>query len=598
MHYRREIDGLRTIAVLPVLFSHAGFAFFQGGFLGVDVFFVISGYLITGIIHDEIANGTFSFRRFYERRIRRILPALYVVMVASLVAGWFLMSADAYQNLGQSLFATTAFSNNILLTRTSGYWDMESSFKPLLHTWSLGVEEQYYFIVPVVILAISRYFRDRAALSMALIGAASFLACLYLYQRFPAANFYLLPTRAWELAVGGWAATIRLPERNSAALSGFGFVLVIATMVLLPEGYPTPSQITVLPVAGTVLVLMYCRSSGPVYRLLTSSPFVAVGLISYSMYLWHQPLFAFLRIASSETPPLWQFGVMIVLTIILATLSWKYIEAPFRDRSRLSFRAALWIVAPASVLLLAAGLLLHLSGGLPQRFDVAPGSEPAGSYAPYNDRVFADYKRDAFAGLSATRLLVLGNSQGRDFVNMVKAANAFVGYEVVYRDDLNLCAPARLNTAQRQLVATATLIVKVYDHVVSPECDSRVLARRSDLRGRIVFVGPKDFGVNINPVARLDMADRPSATVRLSAAAFAANRYYRSITPRELYVDLISALSPDGVRMPIYDEDGRILSEDRVHLTRAGARYVGMRIFRDPIWSGWPGVDSISGKRG
>jgi peptidoglycan/LPS O-acetylase OafA/YrhL len=569
---------------MPVLLSHAGAPLFQGGFVGVDIFFVISGYLITGIILADIEQKRFSIVRFYERRSRRILPALFLVMFACLAAGAFLMSADAYQNLGQSVVATTLFSNNILLTFTSGYWDLESQFKPLLHTWSLGVEEQYYFIVPIGLILAHRVFPRHAPSAIATVGVLSFAICIWSAHYAPAANFYLLHTRAWELAAGGWAVTVRQPDRKggSDARAASGLLMIAVAIFSFPQGMQSPTALTLLPVVGTVLVLMYCRS-GLTHSVLTSRPLVGIGLISYSTYLWHQPLFAFLRVASSTPPPVWQFGLLILLSLALAWLSWRFVEEPFRNRAKISTRIVLLVLAPSAAVLVTLGAVLHLRGGLPGRFDVPPDADAPNSYKAFNMRVF-DRKADSFAPDAARRLLVLGNSTARDFVNMAVEADAFPERDIVYRDDLNLCERAGLNEKMRGLVASATLIVLVYDHRPVPTCDGRKLAQAPELRGRLVFVGPKDFGANLNPVARIPLSLRQSASVQLSKEALEANKLYRSISPNDLYVDIIMHLSPDGLHVPIYDEGGRILSEDRVHVTRAGARFVGKRVFTDPIW--------------
>lgn len=583
MKHRREIDGLRTVAVLPVLLSHAGVSLFAGGFVGVDVFFVISGYLITGIILSEMDEQRFSVLRFYERRTRRLLPALFVVMAACLVAGWFLMSADAYQNLGQSVVATTLFSNNILLTMTSGYWDMESQFKPLLHTWSLGVEEQYYIIAPLILLMVHRYARRRVPLALATIGVISFALCLWSMRTHPAGNFYLLHTRAWELAAGGWAATVRSPDdhRGSDAFSILGLLMIAAAVLALPEGSPSPSPAILLPVAGTALVLLYCRA-GLAHRMLGSRLMVGIGMISYSAYLWHQPLFAFLRVASSSSPPVWQFVALIPVALALAWASWRFVERPFRSRS-VRFRTVAAVVAPAALAFLLIGTLLHLRGGLPQRFDVAPGADPPASFKAYNMRVF-ELMVDHFPPGAQRRALILGNSTARDVVNMAREAGALPGYAIVYRDDLDLCDGARLTAGKRALVAAATLVVLVYDHKPRNTCNGWDVAQDPDVRGKIVFIGPKDFGINLNPYARLPLARRPRAQVPLSATAREASRLYRALTPPQLYVDVIAVLSHDGQHMPVFDSEGRILSEDRVHVTRAGARFVGERVFRHPAW--------------
>jgi peptidoglycan/LPS O-acetylase OafA/YrhL len=583
LEHRRAIDGLRAVAVLPVLFSHAGIALFSGGFVGVDVFFVISGFLITGIILDDLDRGRFSIWRFYERRARRILPALFLVMFATLVPAWFLMSADAFQNFGQSLVATTLFSNNVLLTLTSGYWDMEAAFKPLLHTWTLGVEEQYYIVTPVILILMHRFLSHHIGSAMAAIGVISLAACLWGAVEAPVANFYLLPFRAWELAVGGIAVVIlrrRQTPFDSDALSALGVALIGAAIFGFGHGLPYPSLYTLLPVIGSALVLLYCRS-GVVHAVLSSPPMVGIGLISYSAYLWHQPVFALMRVASPAAVPPATLALLIVPVLALSYLSWRFVEQPFRDRARVSLR---WVGASlglAAVVLIGAGLAIHHGGGLPQRFATAPGAEPPGSYVGFNSSVFR-FKRDAF-DRPRRKLLVIGNSTARDFVNMVAETGQFRDYEIVYRDDIYLCDQVA-SKAEQQLLEAATLVVVVLGEAWTPECNGHVLAAQPRLRGRIVFVGPRDFGVNINPYARLPLAERPTARVRLSDSVLQAERYFLPRTPLELYVNVISRLSADGRTVPVFDEAGRILSEDRVHLTRAGARFVGMRVFADPIW--------------
>jgi peptidoglycan/LPS O-acetylase OafA/YrhL len=220
MEYRREIDGLRALAVIPVILAHAGIEIFSGGFVGVDIFFVISGYLITTIILDELEQGDFTIVKFYERRARRILPALFVVMFATTIVGYFLLMPDEYKNLGQSLVATSLFSNNVLLGITSGYWDLASEFKPLLHTWSLGVEEQYYIFTPIVLMLAWKLSKKSIPLLLWIIFAKSLLFSIWFVYISPDWAFYILPTRAWELAIGG-IATIIMRSAPRAIASSF-----------------------------------------------------------------------------------------------------------------------------------------------------------------------------------------------------------------------------------------------------------------------------------------------------------------------------------------------------------------------------------------
>jgi len=580
----REIDGLRAIAVLAVLLAHAGVPFFSGGFVGVDIFFVISGFLITKIIVHELEEGTFSIGRFYERRARRILPALFFVVATCLIAGWVTMSADAFENLGQSVVATVLFSNNILLNLTSGYWETESSFKPLLHTWSLGVEEQYYILVPIILIIIARSSRPRFATVLSILAVFSFVTALVAQPFAPNFVFYELPTRAWELAAGGLTAVLtrRTTDLSSPSLSLLGLVMIVAGILAFPEHHPSGPLLLLLPVVGTTLVLSYCRD-GLVYRVLASPPMTGVGLISYSLYLWHQPLFAYLRLVSPQKPATTAFVALIFGSVGLAVLTWKFVEQPFRDPQRLSMRSVLAMLGLTAMGLIVSGLYIYRAGGLPARFDIAPGAEPAGSYKAYNMQVYSK-KRDAFEENLPGKLLVIGNSFGRDFVNMAIENKEFSDFEIVYRDDVNLCSEQSMSDTHRKLVAAATEVVVVYGGPPPAGCSGWALANRPSLAGKIIFVGPKGFGDNLNAVARLPLSQRSAARVTLSAELLAMNQNFKANFPAAISVDIIAHLSADGRTVPIFDNEGRILSEDRAHVTRSGAKFVGKLIFDDPAW--------------
>ncbi len=585
--YRPEIDGLRAIAVMSVILCHGEIPGFPGGFLGVDIFFVISGFLISGLILDNLDRGNFSIRDFYERRIRRILPAVFLVTGLCLIPGWFFMSADAYENLAESVVATTLSANNILLTVTTSYWEMESAFKPLLHTWSLGVEEQYYLFAPFVMLLAYRYSKRHPAWAIGLICVISFIACLWALPRYPAANFYLLPTRAWELGIGGLAAIYarsRPEVPSSRRLALLGLFATVASVVLVPSETATPSAIVLIPVVGTALVLVFCRN-GIAHTILTLWPMRWIGLISYSAYLWHQPLFAYLRVISPSQPVVWEYAALIPVTLALSWLSWRYVEVPFRNRKKMSFRTVAVILVPVAAVLVASGGAIYKLGGIPSRLPLPAGAEAPGTYKSYNDANFR-YKTNTFPSNSKKNLLILGNSQGRDFINAMQADNKFSEYAIVYRDDFSLCDLDQANDTYKGLVADATLVVDVYLHrIKGPICDGHALSERQELKGKLVFLGPRDFGVNINPVSRVPLDQRSTARVQVTQNVLDADAYARSLSPTNLYVSQLDRLTSDGHTMPIFDEHGLILSEDRVHLTRAGARYVGHRIFEDPIWA-------------
>ncbi len=368
MTHRPEIDGLRAIAVIPVMLFHAGLESFSGGFVGVDVFFVISGFLITSIIIKEHRNETFTLAAFYERRIRRIIPALFVIIFACLPFALWLMRPSELDAFGRSMIAVVLFSSNILFYLESGYFDAATELKPLLHTWSLGIEEQYYLFFPIFVGLVVKYREAALPYFLTMIAITSFLISLWLVDVSPSANFYLIPSRAWELMAGSLLAIAPVARaRNSLALLGLG--MIIAPMFLYDSSTPFPGLSALPPVVGTMLVIAFASPHTIVGRALTLPPMLWIGLISYSAYLWHQPLFAFARLAFINEPSLALMLGLTVTALLLAHLTRRYVELPFIDRqSRIGTRNQIFTGAlVGSVALLAIGGGLVFSRGLPAR---------------------------------------------------------------------------------------------------------------------------------------------------------------------------------------------------------------------------------------
>jgi len=307
LKYRPEIDGLRAIAVLSVVFYHAEFSVreqnpFQGGFIGVDIFFVISGFLITSIILKQVHAGNYSFRNFYERRARRILPALFLVMLVSIPFAWKLMLPQALMEYAGSIISSLFFGSNIWFWQESSYWAGASATKPFLHTWSLSIEEQFYVIFPFVVLFAWK-FSQKYLLGILAVG---FLISLQLADHgsitSPDATFYLLHTRAWELLAGAILAKVAIDHGRlshpllDATMPAVGLFLIGNAIFFFNSDMGHPSFITLLPIVGTMLVIWFAKSGELVTDILSSKAFVWVGLISYSLYLWHFPIFAFAQI--------------------------------------------------------------------------------------------------------------------------------------------------------------------------------------------------------------------------------------------------------------------------------------------------------------
>jgi len=374
MNYRAEIDGLRAVAVIPVILFHAGFSIFSGGFVGVDVFFVISGYLITTIILAELATGRFSIATFYERRARRILPALFFVMAVSLPFAWMWLIPSEIKHLSDSIMAVIAFSSNILFWQTSGYFDTAVELKPLLHTWSLAVEEQYYLVFPVFLMLTWRLGLRSVGLLVLAMVAGSFVLAQIGSAFKPIATFYLLPTRGWELGMGALAAIITanqglptLSKRWSECLSMFGLALIAFSNIVYDKYTPFPSVYTLAPTVGTVLVILYAVPATLAGKILCFKPAVAIGLVSYSTYLWHQPLFALARQRSFHEPDVLVMSALALLSIGLGYVSWRFIETPFRNRQRFDRKTIFMLSGVGMLVFFGIGLAGNLSDGFRNR---------------------------------------------------------------------------------------------------------------------------------------------------------------------------------------------------------------------------------------
>ena len=377
LHYRPEIDGLRAIAVVAVLFFHTNVPGFSGGFVGVDVFFVISGFLITSIILQDIQQGTFSIARFYERRIRRIFPALFPVILFTLVVGAFLFDYQAFKGLGDSVAATTLFASNILFWRETGYFGASSQFKPLLHTWSLAVEEQFYIFFPLLLYFINRFLKSRYLPILLAAAALSFGISVWgLFHDHISPTFYLVPTRAWELLAGSMLALCGLPSPRSKPIREFlslsGLALIVYSVSFYTEATLFPGHNALAPVLGAVMVI---SSGGETVlgRALSVKPLVFTGLISYSLYLWHWPLVAFAKYMMFREFHGYESAFIILVSFAASTLSYTYIERPFRgSKSLIPDRKHLFVLAGVVMMLASGvGLVIHVENGMAYRYPEA-----------------------------------------------------------------------------------------------------------------------------------------------------------------------------------------------------------------------------------
>ncbi|MEN2785598.1 acyltransferase family protein [Sphingomonas qilianensis] len=434
--YRADIDGLRTLAVLPIVMFHAGVTQIPGGFTGVDVFFVISGFLITSIIQGEMAAGRFSIATFYRRRVVRIVPALFVVLAATLIAGCLILLPGELRELGRSAAAAAGFSSNIFFWRTSNYFSGAAESKALLHTWSLGVEEQFYIFYPLLLMIVARFIPRRITAVLATLAIGSFLLGMVIEWKVPggAFNFYMLPSRAWELALGGLIAVGGFPElrtgmaRTAAASVGLASI-ILALFVIGPDAsFPIPWAM--LPALGSALLIAYAPDTA-IGGLLSTRPAVAIGRISFSLYLWHWPIIVFYRLVTGAELS-WQATVgLICLSLIAAFISYQWIEKPFLARFRQAPSGRTIAVGLFSLLsIVVAGLVVSFNAShirvLPPAVQVVAGY---GDYSESKAWRYQYRRGPCFAGeglaydakaclrpsATGTNILVLGDSHAAQY---------------------------------------------------------------------------------------------------------------------------------------------------------------------------------------
>ena len=370
--YRPEVDGLRAVAVLLVLLFHADLGF-SGGFVGVDVFFVISGFLITGLILKKQSENRFQLSQFWIRRIRRILPASIVMTAVTLVMGFFILMPSDYQKLGDSAIAQQLMVSNFYFWQNTGYFDAPANFQPFMHTWSLAVEEQFYLIYPFLLYGIGR-FRARVQLAVLLpLFLASFIASEWAVQKAPSAAYFLLPFRAWEMILGGLICYLPMPnvrfEKFNGALSFLSLTAIVACGWFYHESYPFPGIVAALPVFAAALFI-YANSGNLTRsgRVLAAKPFVFVGMISYSLYLIHWPILAFVRMEYGNTLSPTAGVTSLVASLALAYVSWRFVEQPVRKQVVFkSTRAMIVSACCVSAMLMIGAFSIYHTQGFPNR---------------------------------------------------------------------------------------------------------------------------------------------------------------------------------------------------------------------------------------
>ena len=638
MKYRPEIDGLRAIAVLPVIFFHAGFDLFSGGYVGVDVFFVISGYLITSILILEKEANKFTLSGFYERRARRILPALFFVMLCSIPFAWEYMSSGILWDFWQSIISVSIFLSNFLFTLEAGYFAGAAENKPFLHTWSLAVEEQFYIIFPLFFVLLWGMGKKWLIFFISIIAIVSLLFAEFNeYISIPTthfnrtllrldsagwASFYLPFARAWELLLGVLIAFYlnrkAVPNNKlTDFITGIGVILILYAIFSFDSNTRYPSFYTLIPTLGTSLIILCGRSKSYVGMFLSNPVFVWTGLISYSAYLWHQPLFAFTRLASLREPSVWLMVSMIIATFSLAYCSWRFIEKPFRSKNILSRQQIFVYFTTVSILFVGIGFaglsepvrmqhLYSLTKEIPYERrsmvldKIIEGAR--GNGAPNSDKFSAD---------ASKKILLIGDSQTGNWNRAYfKNAELFKGkYEFRALIFDGLCYSYLEPPVPEKSKISRTCKNQVYELLKSPLLNKsdqvfvlehfnenslrnirHLIKYLKKYKGKITLVGNAEFtdltkvslrlakqkqikDLNSREVKRYFYFQKTKETVRVNTTLKAiANKFdVKYFSEYELYCN--------SRECELLSNDYEPYMYDTMHVTEAGAKYLGKVIF-------------------
>jgi peptidoglycan/LPS O-acetylase OafA/YrhL len=615
--YRADIDGLRAVAVLSVVFFHLKILKVWGGFIGVDVFFVISGFLISSVILKEISESRFSLSAFYQRRIRRIIPALMVMLGASTVAACIFLLPSELEGFAKSLLAASFSVSNFFFWLHSGYFDAPAADLPLLHTWSLAVEEQFYIFFPLFLVFVRRFFPGKFKSAIVVLACASFALSAVGAYKFPTSTFYLPTTRAWELLLGTILSLKLFPAITSRVwrdiASVAGLLMIIGAAFSYDVSTPFPGISALLPCIGAALIIaagQHARSLAG--RALASKPMVFIGLISYSFYIWHWPIIIFQRMSMIQIPGASSRNVkavILILSIVTATLSWRYIETPFRKgKLYLSGTATFKFAAVTTLgMIVAAGCILGFRG-FPSRYSaqeikIASYAKEQGTYRIgtcflTSGNLAGDFDAKDCMRMDSTKknYLLLGDSHAAQL--WYGLANAFPNVNFLEATSSG-CEPTLKHKVFDLRRCTVTMDYVFNDFLPKTHVDLVILAARWESED-MSYIGPtiealKRQGINVvlfGPIMQYD-----SPLPRLLAVSLKSNNpslparheltKYRTLDGEMAslastqwnvpYVSFFKLLCPNDVCLEYAGEDVPI-QFDYGHLTSQGSLLFGARL--------------------
>lgn len=583
--YRTDIDGLRAIAIIPVILFHLGYL--SNGYLGVDVFFVISGYLITGLVYNEVEENKFSVLKFYERRVRRIFPLVLFTTLIAFVLGLIFMLPDDLENLCQSVFASNFSSNNILMKITSAdYWAVKNDYKPLMHTWSLGVEEQFYLLYPMIFF----FFKgDNKKFILPLLVFLTILSlAAFLQSTDISAKFYFLQYRFFELSIGGICALYFSKSNFSIKCSKSHYVLYILLSVLVfilffhsINSNDIKILITTMVTAGILVLGGLHFENNSLYRFLISNKlFVYIGKISFSLYMWHQIVFAFSRyFLLDEITVSYAIGLSLVV-FILSIFTYVTIENPFRNRKIVATKPLLIIVSFSFIIITSASLYVYMVGGSikdvpelginksnrPTQFNFFNSSSNIN--INYNEDIknlkkpFSDNKLGIAGKPHKIKVFVIGDSFGRDVANILLESTFKDTIELRYSDYWSIT-----DDELKSMFNIADFIFFGSDYPTKEQ-----ITKYNIDMNKVCIFGTKDFGNSNGIHFNRKIGDYSKYRTTLKTGVLEKNQKFKKEWG-DKYIDLIGLIADPTGKVLVFTPEGKFISQDTLHLTKFGAIY-------------------------
>lgn len=580
--YRKDIDGLRAIAIIPVILFHLGYL--SNGYLGVDIFFVISGYLITGLVYNEVVDNKFSVLKFYERRIRRIIPLVLLTTSTAFILGLLFMLPDDLENLCQSVFASNFSANNILMKITSAdYWAVKNDYKPLMHTWSLGIEEQFYLLYPIIFFFLKG--EKKKYIFTILFFLTILSIALFFYSNDVSSKFYYLQFRFFELSIGGMCS-IYFSNKQSFNSSKSQYILISVVLLLISLlffDFINNNDVKILLttiLTATILVLggFHFEKKNIYSALVSNKLFVGIGKISFSLYMWHQIVFAFSRYFIIDKISIVYAILLLIIILLLSIFTYFAIENPFRNRTIIKTKPLLIIVTFSFIIITSASLYVYMIGGFIKNvpelgFNMSSKPSQLNFFdsksninIQYNedvrilDKPFSDNNQNLSKNHSKIKVLVLGNSFGRDVANVL--------LESTFKDTIEVRYSDLISKSEDELISRINNADVIFFGSNYPS--KELIVKYNIDMEKVWIVGTKDFGNSNGIHYNKTIKNYAEYRAPMKAGILEKNQNLKKEWG-EKYIDLIELIDDNEGKVLVFTPDGKFISQDTEHFTKFGA---------------------------